>query len=49
MDAGDDHASPAAALLAEDDGADVAAVVQAQINVLTSLRRRARANRIARR
>jgi len=49
MDAGDDHASPAAALLAEDDGADVAAVVQAHINVLTSLRRRARANRIARR
>jgi len=48
MDAGDDHASPAAVSLAEDDGADVAAVVQAHINVLTSLRRRARANRIAR-
>jgi len=38
-----------AALLAEDDGADVPAVVQAHINVLMVVRQRARAKRIARR
>ena len=48
MDAGDDHAAPSAAWLAEDDGADVGADVQAHINVLTSARRWAGANRIAR-
>jgi len=37
-----------AAVLAEDDGADVAAVVQAHVNVLMAVRRRARAKRIAR-
>jgi len=35
MDARDDHASPAVAFLDEDDEADVAAVVQAHIKVLT--------------
>jgi len=49
LEAVDDHVSPAAALLAIYDGTDVAAVVQAHINVLTSVRCRARADRIARR
>jgi len=41
--------SATAALLAEKDGADTAAVVQAHVNVLMAVRRRTRAKRIARR
>jgi len=49
MDGEEEEVSATAALLAEDDGADAAAVVQARFNVLTAVRRRARAKRIARR
>jgi len=41
--------STTAALLADDYGADVSAVVQTNVSVLMELRRRARAKRIARR
>jgi len=49
MDVEEEEVSATAALLAEVDGADVAAVVQAHVNVLMAVRRRARAKRIARR
>ena len=48
-DAEEEEGSATAALLAEDDGADVSAVVQAHVNVLMAVRRRARAKRISRR
>jgi len=48
MDGEEEEASATATLLAENDGADVAAVVQAHVNVLMAVRRRARAQRIAR-
>ena len=48
MDGEEEEFSATATLLAEDDGADVAAVVQAHVNVLMAVRRRARAQRIAR-
>jgi len=44
----EEEVSATAALLAEDDGADVAAVLQQHVNVLIEVRRRARAKRIAR-
>jgi len=49
MDGPEEELSTTAALLAEDDGADVAAVVHAHVNVVMAARRRARARRIARR
>jgi len=49
MDFQEEKVLATAALLAEDDGADVAAVVQAHVNVLMAVRRRVRAKRIARR
>jgi len=49
MDVQEEEVSATAALLAEDDGADVAAVVQAHVNVHLAVRRRACAKRIARR
>jgi len=49
MDGPEEEFSSTAALLADDDGADVAAVVHAHVNVLMAVRRRARARRIARR
>jgi len=49
MDVEEEEVSATAALLVENDGADVAAVVQAHVNVLMAVRRRARAKRIARR
>jgi len=45
MDVQEEEISATAALLAEDDGADVAAAVQAHVNVLMAVRRRARAKR----
>jgi len=48
MDGEEKEFSATATLLAEDDGADVAAVFQAHVNVLMAVRRRARAQRIAR-
>jgi len=49
MDVQEEEVSATASLLAEDDGADVAALVQAHVSVLMAVRRRARAKRIARR
>jgi len=49
MNGEEEEFSASAALLAEDDGADVSAVVQAHFNVLMAVRRRARARRTARR
>jgi len=49
MDGHEEELSNTAALLAADDGADVAAVVHAHVKVLMAGRRRARARRIARR
>ena len=49
MDSEEDEFSATAAVLAEDDGADVSAVFRAHGNVLIAVRRRARARRIARR
>jgi len=46
MDGKEEEFSATATLLAEDDGADVA--VQSHVNVLMAVRRRARAQRIAR-
>jgi len=45
----EEEISITAALLAQDDGEDVSAVVQTHLSVLMALRRRARAKRIARR
>jgi len=45
----EDEIFTTAALLAEDDGADLSAVVQTHLSVLMALRRRVRAKRIARR
>jgi len=47
MDVEEEEVASTAAPLAEADGADVAAVVQARINVLMPACRRARAKRIA--
>ena len=47
MDVQEEEVSATATLLAEDDGADVAAVVQTHVNVLMAVRRRARDKRIA--
>jgi len=47
MDGLEEDISTTAALLAEDDGADVADVVHALVNVVMAVRRRARARRIA--
>jgi len=47
MDGLEEDISTAAAFLAEDDGADVADVVHALVNVVMAVRRRARARRIA--
>jgi len=49
MDGPEEELSTTAALLAEDDGDDVAAVVHAHVNVVMAARQRARARRIARR
>jgi len=49
MDGPEEEVSTTAALLAEDDRADVAAVLHAHVNVVMAVRRRARARRIARR
>jgi len=49
MDVHEEALSTTAALLAEDDCADVAAVVRAHVSVIIAVRRRARAQRIARR
>ena len=49
MDGPEEEPSTTAALLAEDDGADVAAVVHAHVNAVMAVRRRSRARRIARR
>jgi len=45
----EEEISTTAALLAEEDGADVSSVVQTHLSVLMALRRRARAKRIVRR
>jgi len=49
MDIEEEEVSATAVLIAEGDGADVAAVVQAHVSVVMAVRRRARARRIARR
>jgi len=49
MDIEEGEVSATAVLIAEGDGADVAAVVQAHVSVVMAVRRRARARRIARR
>jgi len=49
MDGPEEELSTTAALLAEDDGADAAAVVHAHVNVVMAVGRRASARRIARR
>jgi len=49
MDGEEEEFSATAAVLAEDDCADVVAVVQAHVNVVMAVRQRARAKRIARR
>jgi len=49
MDGPEEELSTTATLLAEEDGADVTAVVHTPVNVLMAVRRRARARRIARR
>jgi len=49
MDGPEEELSTTAALLAEDDGADVAAVVHAQVNVVMAVRQCSRARRISRR
>jgi len=48
MEVEEEKVSATAALLADDDGADIAAVVQAHFNELMAVRRRARAKHIAR-
>jgi len=48
MDGEEEEFSATATFMAEDDGADVAAVVQAHVNGLMAVRRRARAQPIAR-
>jgi len=48
MNGDEEEFSASAALLAEENGADVAAVVQAHVNVLMAVRRHARAKRISR-
>jgi len=47
MDGPEEELSTNTALLAGDDGADVAAVVHAHVNAVMAVRRRARARRIA--
>jgi len=49
MDGDGDEVTQSNVLLAEDDGADVAAAVHAHVNLMMALRRRARAGRISRR
>jgi len=49
MDGDGDEATQSNVLLAEDDGADVAAAVHAHVNLMMTLRRRAGAGRISRR